>query len=72
MVLAFAAFSSVSSPKPWIHPTGRDFATQAIATILVTMDGTFEWGRTTGKKSCDYMQTPDGSVRPNTVTVRAR
>jgi hypothetical protein len=42
------------------------------ATILVSRDGTFEWGRKTGKRVSVYVQTPDGSVRSNVVTVQVR
>ena len=33
------------------------------------MDGTFEWGRRTGKRVSIYVQTPDGSVRLNVVRI---
>lgn len=38
--------------------------------VLVGVDGTFEWGRRTAKEGSVFMQTPDGSVRSNTVTIR--
>ncbi|MBM3687470.1 MAG: hypothetical protein FJW85_10775 [Actinobacteria bacterium] len=58
--------------KPWIRPTGKDSFTQGVATILVGMGGTFEWGRRAGKQVSVYVATPDGSVRSNTVTIRGR
>jgi hypothetical protein len=36
------------------------------------MDGTFQWSRRSGKRTSVYVETPDGSVRSNTVTIAAR
>jgi len=58
--------------KPWVKLAGQTAYSQGAAQVLVSMDGTFEWGRNTGKKASVYMQTPDGSVRSNTVTIRGR
>ncbi len=43
---------------------------EGAATILVSIDGSFEWGRRTGQKVSVYVQTPDATVRSNTVTIR--
>lgn len=56
--------------KPWVRLAGRSAYAQGAARVLVTMDGTFTWGRKTGKKASVYMQTPDGSLRSNAVTIR--
>lgn len=56
--------------NPWVRLSGQSTYAQGSAQVLVSMDGTFQWGRTTAKKASVYMQTPDGSVRSNTVTIR--
>ena len=56
--------------NPWVRLAGQTAYSQGSAQVLVSMDGAFEWGRTTGKKVSVYMQTPDGFVRSNTVTIR--
>ena len=56
--------------NPWVRLAGQSAYTQGSAQVLVSMDGTFRWGRTTGKKASVYMETPDGSVRSNAVTIR--
>ena len=58
--------------NPWVLLSGQSAYTQGAAQVLVSMDGTFTWGRTTGKRAFVYMQTPDGSVKSNTVTIAAR
>jgi hypothetical protein len=58
--------------KPWIRPAGKAAFTQGVANILVGVDGTFEWGRRAGKQVSVYVQTPDGSVRSNTLTLPVR
>jgi YVTN family beta-propeller protein len=58
--------------NPWVRLAGQSAYSQGSAQVLVSMDGTFQWGRRAGKQVSVYMQTPDGSVRSNTVTVRAR
>ena len=57
--------------NPWVRLAGQSGYSQGFAQVLVSMNGAFEWGRTTGKKVSVYMQTPDGSVRSNMVTIRA-
>ena len=56
--------------NPWVRLAGQSAYSQGSAQVLVSMDGTFEWGRTTGKRVFVYMQTPDESVRSNTVAIR--
>lgn len=58
--------------NPWVRLAGQTAFAQGRAQVLVSMDGTFEWGRRTGKKASVYVQTPDGSVKSNTVTIPAR
>jgi hypothetical protein len=65
-----AGFGMGGELKPWVRLAGQGSFTQGVSTILVSMDGTFEWGRKTGKNAHVFMQTPDGSVRSNTVTIR--
>ena len=55
--------------RPWTRFPGQSAYSEGAATILVSMDGTFEWGRKTGKRVLVYVQTPDGSPRSNTVTI---
>ena len=56
--------------RPWLRFPGQSAYSEGTATILVSMDGTFEWGRRTGKRVSVYVQTPDASVRSNVVTIR--
>jgi hypothetical protein len=58
--------------RPWFRFPGQSAYSEGAATILVSMDGTFEWSRRTGKRVSVYVQTPDGSVRSNAVTMPAR
>jgi hypothetical protein len=58
--------------RPWLRFPGQSAHRQGSATILVSADGTFEWGRKTGKRVSVYVQTPDGSVRSNSVMIAAR
>ena len=58
--------------NPWVRLAGQSAYSEGSSQVLVSMDGTFAWSRTTGKRASVYMQTPDGSVRSNTVTIRAR
>ena len=58
--------------NPWVRLAGQSAYTQGAAQVLVSMDGTFEWSRTTGKRAFVYMQTPDGSVKSNAVRIQAR
>jgi hypothetical protein len=56
--------------RPWIRLPGQSMYSEGLATILVSMDGTFEWGRRTAKQVSVYVQTRDGSVRSNAVVIR--
>jgi hypothetical protein len=58
--------------RPWVRVAGQSTYTPGSATILVSADGTFEWGRKTGKWVSVYVQTPDGLVRSNVVRIAAR
>ena len=49
---------------------GQSSYAKGSASILLSMDGTFEWSRRTGKKVSVYVATRDSSVRSNTVTIR--
>jgi hypothetical protein len=55
--------------RPWVRVAGQTAYTEGAATILVSLDGTFEWSRRSGKRTSVYVETPDGSVRSNTVTI---
>ncbi|MFM9133889.1 MAG: IPT/TIG domain-containing protein [bacterium] len=56
--------------RPWVRLGGQSAYSQGSSQVLVGMDGTFAWSRRTGREASVYMQTPDGSVRSNTVTIR--
>jgi len=58
--------------KPWVKLADQSTHSQGVAQVLVSMDGTFDWGRVTNKRASVYMQTPDGLVRSNTVTIPGR
>ena len=58
--------------RPWTRFPGQSTYSEGAATIFVSEDGTFEWGRKTGKRVSVYVQTPDGSLRSNTVTIGSR
>jgi hypothetical protein len=58
--------------RPWLRFPGQSTPSEGSATILVSVDGTFEWGRRAGKRVSVYVKTPDGSVRSNSVTIPAR
>jgi len=58
--------------NPWVKLAGQSAYLRGAAQVLVSMDGTFEWSRRSGKKASIYMQTPDGAVRSNTVVIAAR
>jgi len=56
--------------NPWVRLAGQSTYAQGSAQVLVSADGTFEWGRRTGKRTSVYMETPDGAARSNSVTIR--
>jgi len=58
--------------RPWLRFPGQSAHRQGSATILVSADGTFEWGRNTRKRVSVYVQTPDRSVRSNAVIIPGR
>ena len=55
--------------NPWVKLAGQTTYSQGTAEVLVSLDGTFEWGRKSGKKAYVYVQTPDGSVGSNAVSI---
>ena len=57
---------------PWVRLAGQSTFTKGAVSILVSMDGTFDWSRSTGKRASVYVATADGSTRSNTVTIPAR
>ena len=56
--------------RPWVRLAGQSAYAQGSAEVLVSMNGTFAWSRRAGREASVYMQTQDGSVRSNTVTIR--
>jgi hypothetical protein len=56
--------------NPWVRLAGQSSFTEGSASILVSMDGTFEWSRRSGKRVSVYVEMRDSSVRSNTVTIR--
>lgn len=57
---------------PWVRLAGQGAYSAGSTTILVSMDGTFEWSRRSAKRASVYVATPSGDVRSNTVVVRGR
>jgi hypothetical protein len=57
--------------KPWLRLAGQGSFTQGVATILVSMDGSFNWGRRAWRQVSVYVATPAGDVRSNTVVYAA-
>ena len=58
--------------NPWVRLAGQSAYAQGSSQVLVSTDETFAWSRKTGKKASIYMETPDGTIRSNTVTIGAR
>jgi hypothetical protein len=57
---------------PWVRLAGQGAYSAGSRTILVGMDGTFEWSRRSAKRASVYVATPTGDVRSNSVTIAAR
>ena len=57
--------------SPWLRRAGQTSFAQGSATILVSMDGTFDWSRRSRSTVSVYVATPDGSMRSNTVRISA-
>jgi hypothetical protein len=57
---------------PWVRLAGQGIYSAGSRTILVGMDGTFEWSRRSAKRASVYVATPTGDVRSNSVTIAAR
>ena len=58
--------------EPWVKLAGQSAYAKGSAEVLVSAWGTFEWTRKTSKKVSLYIQTPDGSVCSDTITIRSR
>ena len=57
---------------PWIRFAGQTSYTQGSATIVIGVDGAFQWERVTGRKTYVYVTTPGAGVKSNSVVVAAR
>ena len=55
--------------RPWVRLPGQTTFTQGRASILVDESGEFTWQRRVGKRVTVYVETPDGSVRSNRITI---
>jgi hypothetical protein len=55
--------------RPWVRLPGQTSFTQGRASILVDVDGGFTWQCRVGKKVTVYVETPDGSLRSNRITI---
>jgi hypothetical protein len=58
--------------RPWVRAQGQRSFTQGAREILVDMKGEFTWQRRGVKTMTVFVETPDGSVRSNRVTVPTR
>lgn len=58
--------------KPWLRFSGQSTFVEGVASIPVQEKGAFTWERRAGKKAYVYIQTADGKVKSNTVTIAAR
>ena len=58
--------------KPWLRFPGQSTFVEGVASIPVQEKGAFTWERRAGKKAYVYIQTADGKVKSNTVTIAAR
>ena len=58
--------------NPWMRMPGQSAFTKGAAQILVSVDGTFEWSRRSGKRISVYVATEDGATRSNRVVIPAR
>jgi YVTN family beta-propeller protein len=57
--------------RPMLRFPGRSAFTEGTARILVGTDGRFAWQRTTGRKTYVYVQSQDGTLKSNRVTIPA-
>jgi len=55
--------------SPWVRLTGQSAFTKGKAIITPDDTGEFDWTRITGKVARVYVETADGSVRSNRITV---
>jgi hypothetical protein len=56
--------------RPWMRYPGQMTFTEGVSDILVSMSGEFSWQRRTAKRVTVYVQSPDGSVTSNRVTIQ--
>ena len=66
---ATTGFGLGAMVRPWVRLPGQTTFTQGRASILVDESGGFTWQRRMGKKVTVYVETPDGSVRSNRITI---
>jgi hypothetical protein len=66
---ATTGFGMGAIVRPWVRLPGQTTFTQGRASILVDESGGFTWQRRVGKKVTVYVETPDGSVRSNRITI---
>jgi hypothetical protein len=55
--------------RPWVRAQGQTSFTQSGREILVDIKGEFTWQRRGVKTMTVYVETPDGSVRSNRITI---
>jgi len=58
--------------RPWVRAQGQTSFTQGAREILVDMKGEFTWQRRGVKTMTVFVETPDGSVRSNRITIPTR
>jgi hypothetical protein len=66
---ATTGFGTGGLLRPWVRLPGQTTFTQGRARILVDADGAFTWQRRVGKKVTVYVETPDGMLRSNRITI---
>jgi len=58
--------------RPWLRFLGQSAYSHGTSTILVSLGGTFEWGRKSGKEGSVCVQTSDSLVRAASVRISGR
>jgi len=58
--------------RPWVRAQGQSSFTQSAREVLVDVKGEFTWQRRGVKTMTVFVETPDGSVRSNRVTIPTR
>jgi len=69
---ATSGFGMGGIVRPWVRAQGQTFFTQGAREILLDVKGEFTWQRRGVKTITVYVETPDGSVRSNRVTIPTR